>query len=223
MPRLSPLYLADLPATSLAQISPLLEPWSVRKGDTVFRQGEPVNTLYMIDTGSVRCEVTWPDGRQMIVGFGQAGRCIGDVEVFDGVAALSTAVAHAAATGWTMSSERAFEALAGVPGFAKLMTKALARVGRIHHQMYQYALLKEPHERLAMSLLSMSRNHAEHDKAEHNTIHITQDMLSQVVGLSRQCVSKHLRQWETAGWLSIQYGNIRILDRAAIATVLPQL
>lgn len=218
---MSPKYLAELSESARAQLRPWLTPWRVNKGETVFVQGQPVNTLYMVDKGSVRCEVAHADGRCIIVGFGQPGRCFGDVEVFDEVAALSTAKANSTVTGWTMEARHAFEALGAVPEFARLMTRTLARVGRIHHQMYQYALLREPHERLAMTLLSLSRNHAERDGEEQVLIRITQDLLSQVLGISRQCVSKHIRQWADDGWLTVTYGGIRLLDPQALGALLP--
>jgi CRP/FNR family cyclic AMP-dependent transcriptional regulator len=218
---MTPKYLAELSEHAQAQLRPRLTPWRLGKDETVFVQGERVNKLYMLDSGSVRCEVTHADGRSIIVGFGQPGRCFGDVETFDDIPALSTATSNSAITGWTMDAPHAFEALSTVPEFARLMTRTLARVGRIHHQMYQYALLREPHERLAITLLSMSRNHAEREGDEQVLVRVTQDMLSRIVGVSRQCVSKHLRRWADLGWIDIQYGGIRVSNSGSLMQLLP--
>jgi CRP-like cAMP-binding protein len=83
-------------------------------------------------------------------------------------------------------------------------------------------LLMTPQVRLVVALLSMSRRGVADGAQLSEFIQTTQVMLAQMLGTTRQCVSKHLRQWEAAGWITIQYGGIQVEDRAAIADLLPQ-
>jgi CRP/FNR family transcriptional regulator len=49
----------------------------VKRGDTLFRNGEPFTSLYAIRTGFFKTCVTTEDGRDQVTGFQMAGEIIG--------------------------------------------------------------------------------------------------------------------------------------------------
>ncbi|HEX5356222.1 MAG TPA: Crp/Fnr family transcriptional regulator [Aquabacterium sp.] len=217
-----PRFIADLPEQELKHLCALISPWRARKGSTVHAEGEEVKALYMLDAGRMQFEIHALDGRKLVVGFAGAGRAFGELEVVEGGPALASAVVNQAATGWRLSVPDFHAVLPHTPRFAALMLRTTARNARIHHLLYRHSLLMSPDERLALALLSMGRHGHTDATPDHELIQTTQDMLAQMLGTTRQCVSKHLRQWENAGWIAIQYGGITILDRQAISALLPQ-
>ncbi|MDO9234664.1 MAG: Crp/Fnr family transcriptional regulator [Aquabacterium sp.] len=221
MPVSLALFISHLPENELKHLSAVLRPWRERKGVTVHPEGGVVRALYMIDSGSVRFELNTPDGRTVVLGFSGAGRSFGELEVIEKNPALAAAVVNQSATGWQLDVDDFHAVLPQTPVFAQLMLRTTARNARIHHMLYRHSLLMTPEARLALTLLSMARHHASPTDAAGDLIEVTQDMLAQLVGSTRQCVSKHLRQWDQNGWVAIQYGGIRLIQHEAIAALVP--
>lgn len=217
-----PRFIADLPEQELKVLCARISPWKARKGSTVHAEGEAVQALYMLDAGRMQFEVHALDGRKLVLGFVGEGRSFGELEVVEGGPALAAAVVNQAASGWRLSVPDFHAVLPHTPHFAALMLRTTARNARIHHLLYRHSLLMSPDERLALALLSMRRHGQTDAPPEHEVIQTTQDMLAQMLGTTRQCVGKHLKQWEAAGWITIKYGGITLLDGEAIAALLPQ-
>ena len=46
---------------------------NVRRGDTLYRAGEPFNALYAVRSGFFKSRITYEDGRDQVIGFSMAG------------------------------------------------------------------------------------------------------------------------------------------------------
>jgi CRP/FNR family cyclic AMP-dependent transcriptional regulator len=53
-------------------------------------------------------------------------------------------------------------------------------------------------------------------------LRITQQELGYLVGLSRQRVNEALTRLQARGWIRVEYGGVRVLDRAALQQARPQ-
>ena len=187
-----------------------LHQWDAAPGKVLFQQGDIVQGLYFIEAGSVICDSTLPDGRHMTLGFALPGGVFGDFEVFGSIPAQCSATVYSAVTGWYMPAVHALAALAQVPGYAKLITESMARAASTFQVAYMQTVLREPHELIAQALLS----------SKQPLQQLSQATLASVLGLTRQCVNKHLRQWEASGWVKIDYAGVRVIDREAIKQLL---
>lgn len=221
MHRSRPLLFASLPADEMEHLCARISPWQASKGSTIYTEGEEVKGLYLIDVGRVQFDLHSFEGRRLVVGFLGPGHVFGDVELIEGSPALTSAVAAQAVTGWWLSAADFHNTLIHTPHFNILMMRSLARNTRLHHLLYRHSVLMSPDERLAMALLALERQQHPGDPNDGgHLIRTTQDSLALVLGTTRQCVSKHLKQWETDGWIAIHYGGIQITNRVAIAALL---
>lgn len=221
-PNALPAHLQALTPPAQAMVVPLLRPWQARKGTTLFHQNDHPHSLFFLATGFVRYEVTQSDGKHLLLAFSKPGSCFCDLEIFAGSPALCSAVAHTAVTGWQMDADMAVKALDAVPGFASVITGHLAKVSRFQRLMYQASVLRAPHERLAIVLLWLSSTSDGQEDPDQPLLQISQAMLAQMLALSRQCISKHLQQWKDAGWIASHYRGLRVVDRPALAALLPE-
>jgi CRP/FNR family transcriptional regulator, cyclic AMP receptor protein len=60
------------------------------------------------------------------------------------------------------------------------------------------------------------------DEAEGTSPHkisITQREISQMIGVSRESINKHLRSWAQANWVVLKRGTIMVLQPDALADV----
>ena len=114
-------------------------------------------------------------------------------------------------------------AIDSTPAFARLMLTTLARNSRFVLMLYQHVLTLAPRERLALTLLNLSQEETEADGRKTRVVPYTQDTLSEMVGSSRQFVSKHLSQWTELGWIAPRYGRLDIVDPESLKSTIDAL
>ncbi len=202
-------FFASLPGASQAAMMALAEPWRAAPGECIFRHQGPVPALWLIDQGQVRFQFDTPAGRTIITGLADAGHCFGDVEITEGFAALSDALATTACLGWRLPRAAVLQAMEQVPGFARLLISGLARSLRLRHQMYLHTLLQPADQRLALALLNLAQPAP--DGSAKLVVPVTQDALTEFTGTSRQFVSKHISLWAERGWIATRYRSVEIL------------
>ena len=216
-------FLAPLSLAQQAQVMSYAQPWTTNADTILFRQGEPVPCLWMIDSGFVRFEIVAHEGRRTVSAFGIPGRCFGEVELLGHFAGQATAVTSTPCTGWTLPTASLNAAIVTVPAFARLMLTTLARSSRLILMLYQHVLTLAPRERLALTLLNLAQEETEAGGRKTRVVPFTQDTLSEMVGSSRQFVSKHLSQWTELGWIAPRYGRLEITDPESLKSIFDPL
>jgi len=174
----------------------------------------------MLDAGLVRFEGMTSQEHRVVSAFGVPGRCIGDIELLGHCTGQATAITTMPCQGWTMSMPSLTEALDSVPTFTRLMLTTQARSARLALLLYHHVLTLAPRERLALTLLNLAQVEAATGDSKTLVVPVTQDMLSDMVGCSRQFVSKHLSQWASSQWVASRYGRIEILDAASLKSII---
>jgi CRP/FNR family transcriptional regulator, cyclic AMP receptor protein len=70
-------------------------------------------------------------------------------------------------------------------------------------------ILQDLPGRLASALLGLTERH----KSEGSrTIEITQQEISEMVGMTRESINKQLRVWAARSWVRLEHGAIVVLD-----------
>src|SRR4051812_30262894 len=67
-----------------ATLAELLETVRYRKGETIFRTGEPGNSLIILRSGRVRVVLEDDQGQRIVLGEGGPGEMYGEVSLLDG-------------------------------------------------------------------------------------------------------------------------------------------
>lgn len=214
-------FLEPLNSADQSAVMALAQSWKAEAEEVLYRAGEQVPGIWMIDSGLVRYEVIAQGGRQVVLGLSAAGACFGELEVLDERASSATAVASVPCQGWLMSAASAMEAIETVPAFSKLMLLKLVRNVRLFQTLYQMALILGQHERLALALLNLAQPITGADGKAVLVVAATQETLCQVTGSSRQLVSKYLRTWADLGWITSRYRSLEILDPQGLKSIFP--
>jgi CRP/FNR family cyclic AMP-dependent transcriptional regulator len=68
--------------------------------------------------------------------------------------------------------------------------------------------------RLASALIRLTEKHKLAPAAR--TIAITQQEISEMVGMSRESINKQLRSWAGRNWVRLEHGAIVVLDAGAL-------
>ena len=92
------------------------------------------------------------------------------------------------------------------PAFIELLCTRL----RWTSDQVEQVILQNLPGRLASALLRLTEKHAL--APEGRTIAITQQEISEMVGMTRESINKQLRAWAARNWVRLEHGAIVVLD-----------
>lgn len=212
------LLFADMNTADLRTIAQDIIPRTFEQGDTIFYEGDPGQSLYLIQSGQVRIFVSGLDGSETsVILFGRPGEIFGELAVVDGLPRSATAVALGRTILYIMSRENFRKHTLTYPQLALNFMKVLSsRVRSSTQQMDSLASLSIG-QRLARKLLQLAQDYGQ---VEANGVRITlrlnQSDLASLTGATRESINKALRDFRQKGWLHMEQGGITILDAEAL-------
>ncbi|MBI3081978.1 MAG: cyclic nucleotide-binding domain-containing protein [Gemmatimonadetes bacterium] len=94
---------ADLTDEELARVAEVCKQQSFKFGQTIFKEGEPGNRLYMISDGEVRISRVVPGSGEEALTVLKPGACFGEMSVFDRSERSTDAIANKDCTLFTIT------------------------------------------------------------------------------------------------------------------------
>ncbi|HVF68006.1 MAG TPA: Crp/Fnr family transcriptional regulator [Pyrinomonadaceae bacterium] len=194
--------LASLPAPEFDALAPWLERVSVATGKTLFEVESAPRRVYFVESGLLSLIATLEDGTSIeVAALGREGLA-GLVMLLGADAAVHTAHAQIGGHALCMRLERAREAFRRLPAF---QSRVLAYTRMLMAHVTQTAACNTLHtveQRLARWLLMCSR------RTESDTIPLTQEYLSHMLGVRRSGVTVAVGELERAGFITHSRGTV---------------
>ena len=186
------------------------------RGEVVFHEGDPGDTLHLIAKGHVAVRTTTPRGDQALIRVLGPGDFFGELAVI-APAARNATIACLDATETLGLHREAFDEIRGKhPGVDAVVMQALiAEVRRLSVQLSE-ALYLPAESRVWKRVADLTRLY-ETSSGDIVTIPLNQDDVAHMAGTTRPTANKVLRSGEDKGVLRISRGCIEILDVAALA------
>jgi CRP/FNR family transcriptional regulator len=173
---------------------------TVRRGETLFRSGDPFEAVYAVRTGFFKTRVSSEDGRDQVTGFQMAGELLGldgisnDRHSCDAVALEDSQVC--------------------VIPYGQL--ERLSREFTDHGVMLLLGSMRAE-ERLAAFLLNLAqRLQARGFSASSLVLRMTREEIGTYLGLKLETVSRCFSRFQEEGVLRVKQRQIRILDQEAL-------
>lgn len=186
------------------------------RGDYIFHEGDPGDTLHLLAKGRVAIRVTTPLGDSATLLIVGPGEHFGEMALVSPAPRNATAVALEPAETLRVHRDEFENLRAREPGIDKLMLDAaIAEVRRLSHQLLE-ALYVPADKRVLRRLLDLISLYNTGSDVT-TTIPLTQEDLAQLAGTTRPTTNKVLRAAEDAGTLRIGRGRIEVIDQAALA------
>ena len=202
----------------LAAVASLLRRRQYRRGMFVFLEGEPVEAVYFVESGSVKASTVDEHGREHVLNVLGPGAFFPHVGFLDGGPAPATAQALEDCTLWAMQRERFYDLLKQRPAMAVRMVAILGRhIRRLHQQLREMGAQAVP-ARLARVLLRLARQLGEpapsagRPAAVRIRVHLPHQDLAAMAGTTRETVSRLLAVFRQAGVVHVEQGRIVIDD-----------
>jgi CRP/FNR family transcriptional regulator len=194
----------------------------VRRGTTLFRNGEPFTSLYAVRTGFFKTCVTAEDGRDQVTGFQMAGEIIG----LDGIVNdrhTCDAVALEDAEVCVMPFDRIAELSREVGALQHHLHRIMSReIVREHGVMLLLGTMRAE-ERLAAFLLNLvQRLHARGFSRSELVLRMTRQEIGNYLGLKLETVSRSFSHFAEQGWIEVRHRHVRINDVEALKKLMSQ-
>ena len=200
---------ADLEPEALDQLCRYAKHTTVKRGATIAAKGDPGNNLFAVIAGTVKISSSSPDGRNAILNLIGPGEIFGEIAVLDGAPRSADATANTNCELYIIDRRDFLPFVKSQPTLAMRFIELLCeRLRRTSDQVEQIILQNLP-GRLASALLRLSEKH---DVAtQGRTIAMTQQEISEMVGMTRESINKQLRAWAARDWVRLEHGAIVVL------------
>jgi CRP-like cAMP-binding protein len=195
-----------------------LEIAEIRKGDVVFTEGEPGDSLYIILSGKVKLGRRAADGRQNLIAIMGPADMMGELSLFDPGPRTATATAVTDLRLARLRKQALRPWLTNRPEIAEQLLRVLARRLRRTNDALADLIFTDVPGRVAKNLLQMAARFGTRDGGVLRVTHdLTQEELAQLVGASRETVNKALADFASRGWLRLDGKSVIILDPERLA------
>lgn len=200
--------LAAVPPGDLEALAQHAQRSWFRRGQVIFQRDDAGTSLHIVEQGHVYIVLPSPQGEEMIVAVLGPGEFFGDLSLLDGAPRCASAVAAEPVSTFMVQREHFLLWLESRPSAARAMMTALARRLRATDEMLGDAAFLDIDRRLAKKLLQLCRRRSQ---GEVLSARVTQDELAAMLGLTRECINKHLGQLKDRGLIEVGRGSIRLL------------
>jgi CRP/FNR family transcriptional regulator, anaerobic regulatory protein len=188
----------------------------VKRGTSLFRNGDKFTSLYAIRTGFFKTCITSEDGRDQVTGFQMAGEVVG----LDGIVNdrhTCDAIALEDADVCLMPFDRIEELSNEIHGLQRHVHKIMSReIVREHGVMLLLGSMRAE-ERLAAFLLNLvQRLHARGFSQSELVLRMTREEIGSYLGLKLETVSRTFSKFVEEGIVEVKQRHVRIVNADAL-------
>ncbi len=203
-----PLF-ASLPEQELQAFAPLMRERRVARGGVILMQGDPGDALYLIAGGQVKVVLIGEDGREVILSVLGPGSFFGEMSLLDNEPRSAHVVAMEDAVLLQLRRDDFQARLRSSPDVAISLLRELSRRLRRADDTIGSLALRDVNGRIAHLLLEL----ADEEGGDRIARRLTHATIAQMVGASRETVSRTLRALANAGILRVSRREIVLLNR----------
>ena len=211
--RAVPLF-RQVPERDLLALAGLVRERRQPKGGMILTQGDEGEALFLIRTGQVKVSVVAEDGREVILSVLGAGSFFGEMALLDDEPRSAHVFAMEESVLLSLRREDFRARLAQSPELGIALLRELSRRLRRADDTITGLMLLDVNGRVAHLLLEMAREEGEGGTTIARRL--THAAIGQMVGASRETVSRTLRNLVLRQVIEVTRKGITLLDPAAL-------
>ncbi|MEM7333859.1 MAG: Crp/Fnr family transcriptional regulator [Chloroflexota bacterium] len=191
-----------------------------KQGEVIFREGDPGQVLYIIQSGQIRIFVNGMDGSETsVILFGRPGELFGELSIIDGLPRSATAVALEPTVLLILGRESFRRHMRQMPQLAMNFMQVLSKRVRYNTQQIDGFASLTITQRLARKLLELAHDYGRvEETGVFIDMHLTQTTLAGMLGATRERVNRCLSDFRKSEWITTSQGYITVLDPEALRT-----
>lgn len=187
-------------------------PRAYRKGQLLFVENDPGESLIILKRGAVAVFRTAPSGERAVLSVLRPPDVFGELSLLDGSARSASAEAIEDCAALALSRGAFMELVHSNPRFLDAVMRSLGSlIRRLTEQNADHVFLDLP-GRVAKTLVRLAGDTG----APMVTIELNQSQLAEMAGGSRQSVNQAIGSFATRGWLRTEGRRIVVTDLPAL-------
>src|SRR5512143_452458 len=182
------------------------------KGSVILFEDDPGDSLFVVRQGRVKVVLVGEDGREVILGVLGVSEHFGELSLIDDRPRSAHVIAMEDSHLLVLRREDFRKRVESSPAVAwSLLTELSRRLRRADEKIGGLVLLDVP-GRIARLLLDLAT------EAGSSTIAkpLTHQTIAQMIGASRETVSRAMKDFQDANWVTVERRRITISDRVAL-------
>lgn len=201
-----------LERTELASFAAVTRERGYPRGSVIVFEDDPGDALFIVREGRVKVVLVGEDGREVILGILGVGDHFGELSLIDGQPRSAHVIAMEDSRLLVLRREDFRQRVQESPRVAwALLEELSARLRRADQQIGSLVLL-DVHGRIARLLLARMSA----DDAPTASRRLTHQQIAQMVGASRETVSRAMREFQERGWIAVERRQVVVTDRNAL-------
>jgi CRP-like cAMP-binding protein len=203
-----------LNALELQRFADLTREKSYPRGSVILFEDDPGDALFIVRVGRVKVVLVGEDGREVILGVLGVGDHFGELALIDDQPRSAHVIATEDSALLVLRRDDFRRRVEETPTVAwALMQELSRRLRKADDKIGGLVLLDVP-GRIARLLLDT----AAADGADTLEKPLTHQTIADMIGASRETVSRAMKAFQDAGWIAVERRRIRIANRAALET-----
>jgi CRP/FNR family transcriptional regulator, cyclic AMP receptor protein len=206
--------LADVPAEDARQLLSIARRRTFQKGEVVFHRDDPADSLHLVAKGRFAIRIMTPLGETATIGVRGPGDSFGEMALVGSVRRRSATVAALEAAETFAVYQDDFDRIRRRhAGVNDVLFAFLADEVRRQNERLLEALYVPVERRVRRRLVQLAETYGDRG----GEIPLTQDVLAEMIGTTRQTVNEVLRDEQQRGTIELRRGGTVVLDREALA------
>jgi len=203
---------SGLDQTELQRFAELTREKFFPKGSVILFENDPGDALYVVRNGRVKVVLVGEDGREVILSVLGVGQHFGELSLIDDQPRSAHVIAMEDSHLLVLRREDFRRRVEASPAVAwALLTELSRRIRRADEKIGGLVLLDVP-GRIARLLLDLA------EQGDSPTIEkaLTHQTIAQMIGASRETVSRAMKDFQDAGWVTVVRRRITIANFEAL-------
>ena len=210
--RTAPLFSA-LDDESAATLRASMTMVKVPKGNTLFKEGDAGDRLFVVVEGKLKLGTSSIDGRENLLSILGPGDMFGELSLFDPGPRTATATAVTDARVLALAHDQVIGLVTQHPQVSLELLARLAQRLRRTNEVLADLVFSDVPGGVAKALMDLgSRFGVQKDDGLHVNHDLTQEELAQLVGASRETVNKALADFAARSWVRLEPRAVVVLD-----------
>ncbi|WP_018248574.1 Crp/Fnr family transcriptional regulator [Orenia marismortui] len=214
-------YFKELKAADLAEIDKLVITKTHQKGEIIFFEGEVGEALFLVKSGKVKLLKMVESGEEQIINIVKRGDIFAEVVLFDNGDYPATAIAMEDTEIGMIKGKDIEKLMYQIPEIALKILKVMSKRLRRAQQRIRNLGLKDTTSRTASALVYLAQEHGIGDELQVEiNLSLTQQELANIIGTSRETVSRVLNKFKDDNLISVSRQKIVIKDLAGLKDII---
>ena len=209
-------HFGELPDEVQLAIAASASPRHFNAGQVIYVEGEPAESIYILESGWVKATRMTREGREQAMMFLRPAEVFGDIAVFTGTTYPGTVMALEDVDVWVIPAKTILDLIPRHPELAMAVIRHLGERVLQYISLVEDLSLRSVEARLAKTLLS----HAELQDGQlivPRREWTTFDEMAVRLGTVRDVLSRTLKTLEAEGLLKVEKQSIIVLDPKGLA------